>query len=67
MATPLLFALWPPLAVNTESRHTLITLEALFIKEIDPKINTKDEYRQKNIKNQGVDSRLLIVLYYVLC
>ena len=28
----------------------LLTLEALFIKEICPTLNTKDEYKQKNLK-----------------
>ena len=36
------------LSRNNNSEH-LLTLEALFIKEIDPVINTKDEYRSRTL------------------
>ena len=38
------------LASTQKTEVHLITLEALFIKEIEPTINTKDEYRQRTLK-----------------
>ena len=34
-----------------ESEDHLLTSEALYIKELKPSLNTKEEYRQKNIEN----------------
>ena len=38
------------LACTQKTEVHSITLEALFIKEINPTINTKDEYRQRKLK-----------------
>ena len=37
------------LASSARSEDFLQTLEALWIRELDPKINTKDEYKRKEL------------------
>ena len=37
------------LASSARSEDFLQTLEALWIRELDPKINTKDEYKMKEL------------------
>ena len=37
------------LASSSRGEDYLLTLEALWIRELDPKINTKDEYKQKEL------------------
>ena len=38
------------LTSTTKSEDHLLTLEALYIKELQPSLNTKDEYRQRILK-----------------
>ena len=38
------------LASTIKTQEHLLTLEALFIKELNPVLNTKDEYKQKTLK-----------------
>ena len=37
------------LASTTQGLEHLLTLEALYIREIDPELNTKDEYRSREL------------------
>ena len=37
------------LASTTRGIEHLLTLEALYIREIDPELNTKDEYRSREL------------------
>ena len=34
---------------KSRNLHKVLTLEALFIKEINPSLNTKDEYRSRTL------------------
>ena len=36
--------------IGTERGYKLLTLEALFIAEIKPELNTKDEFRSRQLK-----------------
>ena len=40
------------LASSLKTEEHLLTLEALFIKEIHPSLNTKDEYKQKALRTK---------------
>ena len=46
---PFLGPIWAKITQTLGVEDYLMTLEALQIKELDPKMNTKDEYKQREL------------------